>query len=284
MIRGETREPLAGLVSGALDVDKLDYLSRDAWMCGVPYGVIDVDRLLASLTLAPGPGGRGEGRVTLALQEKGVSALESLLFAKYQMFRNVYWHHAVRSATCMFKRAVRAAAAAGSLGFERIAESTDDGLTERLLAVDATGLTRAVQARRLYKRALDLSASEAPSETQDWVSQDSELLGRVEDALARELGLEAGQLLLDFPSNPSMLAVDLPLLTRSGRIERLTGEGRLGQFGLPRVAGELYQSARRLRIFTAERARSPERALEVMTLPKEVVERRLKAGEKLLGS
>ena len=36
-----------------------------------------------------------------------MSALESLLFAKYQMYRNVYWHHAVRSATCMFKRAVR---------------------------------------------------------------------------------------------------------------------------------------------------------------------------------
>src|SRR6266511_4961489 len=39
LIRGTAREPLAGLVSGSLDVDKLDYLSRDAWMCGVPYGV-----------------------------------------------------------------------------------------------------------------------------------------------------------------------------------------------------------------------------------------------------
>ena len=43
-----------------------------------------------------------------------MSALESLLFAKYQMYRNVYWHHAVRSATCMFKRAVRGAVARGS--------------------------------------------------------------------------------------------------------------------------------------------------------------------------
>src|SRR5207245_1133155 len=82
-----------------LDVDKLDYLSRDAWMCGVPYGVIDVDRLLTSLTLAPGTG----GGTTLALTEKGLAPLESLLFAKYQMYRTVYWHHAVRSATAMFK-------------------------------------------------------------------------------------------------------------------------------------------------------------------------------------
>src|SRR2546426_9112439 len=54
-------------------------------MCGVPYGVIDVDRLLTSLTLAPG----GDGHPTLALHEKGLAALESLLFAKYQMYRNV---------------------------------------------------------------------------------------------------------------------------------------------------------------------------------------------------
>jgi hypothetical protein len=63
--------------------------------------------------------------------------------------------------------------------------------------------------------------------------------------------LEPGELLFDFPSNPSMLAVDLPLRTRHGSVERLTGEGRAGQFGLPRVATELYQSARRLRVFTA---------------------------------
>jgi hypothetical protein len=58
-------------------------------------------------------------------------------------------------------------------------------------------------------------------------------------------------LLLDYPSNPTMLSVDLPLRTRGGRVERLTAAGRVGQFGLPRVAEELYQSARRLRVFTA---------------------------------
>src|SRR5262249_1878628 len=85
LIRGNSATRLAGLVSGPIDVDKLDYLSRDARMCGVPYGVIDVDRLLTSLTLT------AEG---LALHPQGLAALESLLFAKYQMYRNVYWHHA----------------------------------------------------------------------------------------------------------------------------------------------------------------------------------------------
>jgi HD superfamily phosphohydrolase len=279
LITGESESPLRGLISGSLDLDKIDYLSRDARMCGVPYGAVDVDRLLATLTLLE----TAPGRLEIGVLEKGISAVESLLFAKYQMFRNVYWHHAVRSATCMFKRAVRAAVAGGTLTFGQIAEATDDGLTERLLAGDRTGLARAVQSRRLYKRALDLSAGEAPTDTQDWITRDPDLVARVEDALAAELGLRAGELLLDFPANPTMLAVDLPLQTRTGQLERLTGEGRPGQFGLPRVAGELYRSARRFRVFTAERVDRPtDPILGVLTLPREEVDRRLGAGERLL--
>ena len=48
-----------------------------------------------------------------------------------------------------------------------------------------------------------------------------------------------------------MLGVDLPLKLRDGSVERLTDEGRAGHLGLPRVAAELYQSARRLRVFVA---------------------------------
>ncbi|MGH7702730.1 MAG: hypothetical protein ACREMO_06525, partial [Gemmatimonadales bacterium] len=216
--------------------------------------------------------------------EKGVSALESLLFAKYQMYRNVYWHHAVRSATCMFKRAVRAAVAAGALSSERIAEGTDDGLMERLLARDRSGLAQAVQGRRLFKRALDVSGSEVPTDTQPWLTGDPGLVERVEDALAREAGLQPGGLLLDFPTNASMLAVDLPLRTRSGTVERLTSEGRAGQLDLPRIATELYQSARRFRVFTATRpARSLDGVLGTIALPPVEVERRLKEGARLMG-
>ena len=58
--------------------------------------------------------------------------------------------------------------------------------------------------------------------------------------------------LLDYPARPNMLGVDIMLATREGKTERLTGEGRAGQLGLPRIADELYRSARHLRIFTAE--------------------------------
>src|SRR5688500_2184558 len=125
LIRGEGRLPLRGLVSGSLDLDKMEYLRRDAYFCGVPYGQVDVDRLLQGLTLLPSP---ESGEWEIGVQEKAVAALESLLFAKYQMFRNVYWHHAVRAATALYKRIVEEAVSGGLLDPEELIGPTDEQL------------------------------------------------------------------------------------------------------------------------------------------------------------
>jgi HD superfamily phosphohydrolase len=279
LIRGRSPSALQGLISGSLDLDKIDYLSRDARMCGVPYGTVDVDRLLATLTLVE----TAPARYEVGVLEKGVSALESLLFAKYQMYRNVYWHHAVRSATCMFKRAVRRAVARGSVTVEEIAEATDDGLMDRLITRDGNRLAAAIRARRLYKRALDLPASDVPGQPEAWVAEDPDLLERVEDAVAVEVGLAPGELLLDFPARSSMLGVDLPLLTRGGSVERLTDAGRAGQLGLPRVADELYRSARRLRVFVRDTPGAPLRGIpDLLACPAGEMRRRLDQQSPLL--
>jgi hypothetical protein len=130
---------------------------------------------------------------------------------------------------------------------------------------------------------MDLSASDVPTDAQAWVADDPALVARVEDALASETGLPPGGLLLDFPSRSSMLGVDLPLRLRGGAIDRLTDEGRAGQLGLPRVADELYRSARRFRVFVVQPVtRSLDGILEVSTLPAAEVARRLSAREPLL--
>lgn len=90
---------LRGVLSGPIDIDKMDYLARDSLHAGVPYGRnFDQQRLIGSLCL----NGTGDG---LALGEKGRTAAEMMVFARYVMFSEVYWHHAVRSATAMFQRA-----------------------------------------------------------------------------------------------------------------------------------------------------------------------------------
>jgi uncharacterized protein len=239
LIAGAGTSPLRGLISGALDLDKIEYLTRDAWMCGVPYGTVDVDRLLHSLVLV-----EYGGAPVIGLHEKGVSALESLLFAKYQMYRNVYWHHAVRSATVMFKRAVRDALARGELEAAAIARSTDETLMEALRGRRAP-LAERLRQRRLYKRVLDLPATDLPPGAGAWVADDPALTALVEDRLAAECRRAPGELLLDFPRKPAMLASDVPVLTRRGAVAP-------ARVGIQRVAEDLHAAARRLRVYAAE--------------------------------
>lgn len=248
LIDGSSASPLQGLISGSLDLDKIEYLTRDARMCGVPYGTVDVDRLLHSLTIVVAP----TDERAVGVHEKGVSALESLLFAKYQMYRSVYWHHAVRSATAMFKRLVRGAIAREELEPAWIARSTDETLMEALRHAGDRILAGRLRRRRLYKRGLDLPAAQLPDGAGEWISIRPDLVERVEDQLAAELGLEPGGALLDFPAKREMLAVDLPLMTGDGRTETLTTEGVPGRFGIQHIAEELHTAARRLRLFVAE--------------------------------
>jgi hypothetical protein len=70
---------------------------------------------------------------------------------------------------------------------------------------------------------------------------------------------------------------------RDGRVERLTDQGRAGQLGLPAIAGQLYRSARRLRVFVARPVTADLRGLlDVITRPAVDVKKSLEAGERLL--
>jgi uncharacterized protein len=250
LIRGESDSPLQGLISGSLDLDKLDYLRRDAFMCGVSYGEIDVDRLMNSMLLLEEP---ETGRWAVGLVEKGLSALESLLFAKYQMYRNVYWHHAVRSATAMYKRLVDAALSAGSLGAQTLASLTDEGLLHRLEQNSPSPLLRALRERRLYKRSFECPAAELPPGGGEWIADDRRRVIAAEDELAARLGMKPGELLLDYPAKTEMLALDILVQRRGGRVRRLAAEGWQGAIDLPKLSEELYRSARWLRVFTVQR-------------------------------
>ena len=79
----------------------------------------------------------------------------------------------------------------------------------------------------------------------------------VEDELARQLGLAAGELLLDYPVKTKMLGLDIPVLRRNGGVRRLTAEGWEGAVNLPKLSEELYGSARWLRVFAATRIAIP---------------------------
>jgi uncharacterized protein len=280
LIRGESESPLQGLISGSFDLDKLDYLRRDAFMCGVSYGEIDVDRLLQSLLLLREP---ASGRSVVGLSEKGLSALESLLFAKYQMYRNVYWHHAVRGATAMYKRLVADAIHTGSLDARELAGFTDEGLLHRVAEQAPGPLLGALRARRLYKRAFECPAADLPADTGEWIADDRPLTVALEDALAREVGLAPGELLVDYPAKTQMLGLDIPVLRRTGDVRQLTATGWEAGMNLPKLSEQFYRSARWLRVFTCRRMTLDRaRVIDVVSRPAEEVRGLLSEGRPLL--
>lgn len=155
---GPAAKILCSLLSGPIDVDKMDYLPRDSLHAGVPYGRnFDQGRLIGSLCLNES----GDG---LAITEKGKTAAEMMVFARYVMFSEVYWHHAVRAATAMLQRAVYALLP--KLDLDSLCRQTEGPFVAQLLAA-AAGSGAAVlldglfgPQRRLYKRVAQFSLLE----------------------------------------------------------------------------------------------------------------------------
>lgn len=146
---------LQSILSGPIDVDKMDYLQRDSLHAGVPYGRnFDHQRLIGSLCLNR----RGDG---LAITEKGRTAAEMMVFARYVMFSEVYWHHAVRSATAMLQRVFYLMH--GQIELDRLFRCSEQAFVDRLREGAEQGpgadLLEGLfgPTRQLYKRAAQYS-------------------------------------------------------------------------------------------------------------------------------
>jgi len=94
LIKGERTEGIAqqlfllDLINGELDTDKMDYLLRDSYYCGVEYGNYDHQRLLETLTICK----HEDGVWQLGVESDGIHAVETFKFAGYWMFLQVYFH------------------------------------------------------------------------------------------------------------------------------------------------------------------------------------------------
>ena len=99
----EGKEPLAQLLSGEMDADRVDFLQRDAYHTGVPYGVsFDVERFVSSLFWE-------SSSSRLALTKKGIHPLLSFMAAYDIMYEAVYVHKTVNALSSMLKKAIRIA-------------------------------------------------------------------------------------------------------------------------------------------------------------------------------
>jgi len=199
------------ILSGTLDVDKLDYLPRDARACHVPYGGVDTDRLLGSLDLATIDHAEGErDDVRVVVSPKGISSLHSLINARQEMFDNVYWHHTNRACMVMLLRAVQDALLAGTISPEQLWRLDDATLLQALRTQEMPETTRrlatALTTRSFHKRALEVSnrAIELYGRLGNlWFDPAArrEVELQMADALSRRLGRPVGEaaILIDIP-------------------------------------------------------------------------------------
>lgn len=89
IIRHDGKYPLIeSLITSQLDVDRLDYLNRDAHFTGATYGVVDVDRLIRIMRIVDGQ---------ICYNDKGVHAIENYLMSRYHMYWQIYYHPKARS-------------------------------------------------------------------------------------------------------------------------------------------------------------------------------------------
>ena len=234
MVIGRSATPakqvLTTMLSGAIDIDKMDYLVRDSHHAGVPYGMnFDEQRLIESLCL-------DESGTRLAITEKGRTAAEMMVFARYVMFSEVYWHHAVRAATAMLQRAVWIVQDLAPSGWFT---SLDDSTFSETLLQLATGTPAAELVegifgprRRLWKRAASFHQHEH-QEIHQLLSGRSyaDLLlvsGGVAEALSRRLSITIDPMLLLIDAPPEdrevEFAIDVRSTSQRGRRWKSLGE------------------------------------------------------------
>ena len=137
-------------LSGTLDPDKLDYLNRDAFFCGVPYGIQDTDFIISKLKISSGEP---------AIDGSAVMAVENLLFSKYLMYKSVYWHKTVRIATAMIKQAIFMGLKDGIIKPDDLYNLDDEEFFRILSKRDYSpfSLITRVMDRNFYKSVMEIS-------------------------------------------------------------------------------------------------------------------------------
>ncbi|NHN49039.1 HD domain-containing protein [Halostella sp. JP-L12] len=213
LVAGEGR--FGQVVSGELDVDRMDYLVRDAHHTGVPYGTIDHGRLVRELTFVDGE---------LVLAEGNVQAAESLLVARALMNPTVYSHHVARISKSMLRRATERLLEAGDVTAEELRRMDDPGLLVALRETEATApAARRLCERDLFKRALWVELDDVPDGV---IAASHDEIREYEREIADAADVDRDRVILDVPDRPTMTESSTRVVV-AGEIRRLDEQSPL---------------------------------------------------------
>jgi HD superfamily phosphohydrolase len=260
-------ELLNSLLSGALDVDKLDYLPRDARACNVPYGGVDVSRLQLALRIHPNV----HNQRRIVVTHKGISPLHSLLHARQEMFDNIYWHHTARALQVMLMRAVHEAMLSGALQVEQLVGLDDATLLSLLTETRMPGSSRKLagdlELRRPYKVVIEISRLAGRIYSRlEALFWDTQRRRHIEQLLAAELAstlqieIADYEVLFDIP-RPEKWEMDVWVTFSNPPIGMNSLVTWVEATGLqPDDLARYEQHQRRIRVVVPERLREPVKA------------------------
>jgi hypothetical protein len=242
--------PLSAIIHGELDVDRMDYLLRDAYYTGAPYGTVDAQRLIRHLIRTDA------GTV---LDENGVNAAESLLIARTLMRPTVYYHHVSRIGESMFQLAVLEHLGMAGKDAAGVLLHMDDATCLHTLRTSESAVSRDLAGRlydrRLYKRALYAGSDQVNIAA---FHEDTPLLKirSFAEKIAEQAGIQAHEVLVDIPSLPGELSLGVRVKNRhavvafeeiSPRIGTLNAtrreQWRLGVYTLPQYRERVADAA-----------------------------------------
>ncbi|MBW6461722.1 MAG: HD domain-containing protein [DPANN group archaeon] len=185
------------ILSSGVDIDKLDYLTRDSYFTGVAYGVIDLSRLMHIATIE---------NDTFAFQEKGLRTVESVILARFMMFSAVYDYPTKRAAERMLFRALDAMDRR-SLNITKLLKIDEVDFLSTLRQQDCytKDIIDRIDQRHIFKTACiitknDLSTEHVSKclEIKDNINQ----LKRIENIIANKLEIPEGYLIIDIMNQP----------------------------------------------------------------------------------
>lgn len=186
---------LGQLISGELDVDRMDYLLRDSYYTGVAYGVIDVERLISNMILDE----------HLILKRKGVQAAESMLVARYFMYPSVYQHHTTRIINSMFRRCLERLFKEEVVHYDSIFlyDDVDVIAAARNQEGYVKDMIRRIDRRDLFKTVYSLKLDEIPHPENAFKIGESEIK-KIEREISEDAALNPDKIILDIPDYPSL--------------------------------------------------------------------------------
>jgi len=201
------------LLSGVLDPDKLDYLNRDAYFCGIPYGIQDPDFIISQII--------PHRELGIGLAPKGIQSVEHLLFSKYLMYKSVYWHKGVRAPSAVIKKALGLSLRAGTLKPEDLYGQDDVSFAAKMTGYHHPTLLKIGLAETpgtyvtLHEQAFDEHGlfSLRIRDPQDKLDTEDEIRRELEKETG--IALDPEDVTIDVPHSVSF-EVDLPII-RDGR-------------------------------------------------------------------